>query len=223
MYKKTISFVGLFAILAGLGFSQTPVAAEEPLKNTVSNYTEFAKAMMFREAQAKGYLADSVKLDFKTPASIVMRLYKISEGKSKLVQSTKPTGPSTSFEVGFMFRPAKKGGKEVSFIFDDLIIRTKQMGTHLRNEQAEPHWIPMKKYLSMTAMGIRKEGEKVIHSTSTKSNRFEYTPSLKETAALVMDGYVITATLKHHREQGLADQPDTAPKSESKGSEKSKP
>lgn len=202
MYKITLLIAGVLLAPTALGFGREPLAS-------TSGRDELANKMILQEAASNGYSGDSIKLDFEVPTSAVMRLYLITSGKLKLVQSTRPTRPSTSFELGYMFRPAKAGGREVSFIFDDHVVRTKAIGTHLPNEQAEPHRIPKKLFNQVNSMGsARAKGETMVFHT-TDGAMLERPASLNAAAAQIKEGYIITATLNQNSEQDGAGQPAT--------------
>jgi len=206
MHKITLLIAGALLTLAASGYGREPLAS-------TSGRDELANKMILQEVASNGYSGDSIKLDFQVPTSAVMRLYLITSGKLKLVQSTRPTRPSTSFELGYMFRPAKAGGREVSFIFDDHVVRTKAIGTHLPNEQAEPHRIPKKLFRQVNSMGsARAVGEAVVFCT-TNGAMLERPASLNAAAAQIKEGYIITATLNQNSEQDGSDQSTTRSKS----------
>ena len=166
---------------------------------------DMSRDLILEEAATHGYSGDSINLDFSAPCSVVMRLYLIAGGETKLIQSSKPTMPSKSFEIGFLYRPHKKKGRELSFIFYDHDRPTKGIGSNLPIEQSAPYHITEKFSYSLSAMGAaRKIGETVVFYT-TETGLVDNADTLEQTAKGMGSGYVITATLSQQSEQEEAD------------------
>lgn len=171
-----------------------------------------ATGMILHEVAAQGYSGDSIKIDFDVPFSVVMRLYSVSDGKPKIVQSSHPTVPSKSFEIGYLFRPAKDQARSLSFIFYDHERPTKGVGIDLENQESTPHWITQTFTYSVSSMGsMRMNDEFVVYYTADMHVKLEGSNTAKATAKSMGAGYMITATLDKNGEQDAAEQPATCP------------
>lgn len=171
-----------------------PVHAEEKTAVQASARSDMAERLILEDAANRGFLGDSIKLEFRAPHSAVMRLYQIVKGEPKLVQSSKPTFPSKSFEIGYLFRPTGEKGLKLDFIYSDHDRPGKGPGGSLAIEQANPH--PVLKLSSYTVLGMDYKvgaGETVVFHTCERG--IERTDSLKSTSKKIGSGYVITSAI----------------------------
>ena len=194
----------LLAIVAATPGCQP--SGEKRLSKT-SDRGEMATSMILHELAAQGYSGDSIKLDFDSPFSVVMRLYSVSDGKPKIVQSSHPTVPSKSFEIGYLFRPAKDKARSLSFIFYDHERPTKGVGSDLENQESTPHWITRSFTYSVSSMGsVRMNDEFVVYYTADMGE-LEDSSTAKAAAKSMGAGYMITATLDKNGEQDATGRP----------------
>jgi len=188
------SLLGAMIVLAGVARSAEPF-------NKKSDRDELATAMILGELRSKGYSGDSIKLDLKHPTSVVMTLYKVTGGKAFAVQKSVATAASTSFEIGYLFRPNGSGERELSFIFDDHIVQTKSIGTHLRNVGGKSHSLPLKMDFQNYAIGLVKfDGEALIYQAPIGGREVEQFTTVEAAATKLKGGYFMTATLTRFKE-----------------------
>jgi len=196
----------LMLVLTSLLFSgcekaavRMPSAVESVAIQT-SERSGMVNNMMREEAAKRGFSGDSIKLDFRAPHTVVMRLYMIVGGKAELVRASKPTPPSKSFEIGFLFRPGKDKGRELGFIFNDHDSPGKEYGWDIPIEKAKPHQMPARHSYSLSSMGhAGKLGETVVYLESEKV--VEVRDSFELIAKEVGSGYIMTAEVIKPSEQ----------------------
>ena len=173
------------------------LARAEEHSAQVSERHEMARNIILDEAAARGYSGDSAKLDFEKPCTAVMRLYSVSKGKSMVVQTSRTTIASRSFEVGFLFRPSKDATRSLSFIFYDHDRPSKGLGSNLGLQDGKSYPVREKFATSVSSMGaVVATGEFVVFYTAEKALTGRL-GSLGEVSEGIEDGYIITVTISN--------------------------
>jgi len=178
-----------------LAFLVSTLPAQEPPAVSLTERGEMNRAMILQEAYSLGYSGDSVWVNLKAPGQVTMRFYQVEGGKATLVQSTLPTGLSKSFEIGFLFRQAKDGGRTLSFTHYDHERPTKSVGNDFPNLDGKAHPVSHKFPYALHSMASIRLGRESVVYYARDGGLLEDHLTLEQTFAQLGGGYVITAEL----------------------------